>query len=495
MKKTLIKNGRVHSGERFTEAIDILIDGERIAELGHLQDICADEVFDVAGSIICPGFIDVQNMTYQLKALDKNEGINLTSQGVTSCIIGNCGNSGILDSPDAFLRRLDYLREINLGLNVGMLVGHNSLRNFTLPKGERVATTDERNQMVRILDEALEHGAMGMSSGLMYSPGLFADEQEMIALISAVGNQSKVYATHMRDEGDQLVEAVIEALDTANKGNAKLVISHLKVTGKNNWGKSSEVIKLLDQRKQSQDIHVDFYPYSTTSTVLSIVMLPEIRQGIGGDFSKLQYNFEDEHMIEAEGKQNLCPNGWNDIVIVTTKIPDAVGWSIGSLAGGDSCYKTVVEILRQDPDTRVAFRNIASEDELYDIARLPYAMPGTDGYVYPKNSKEATHPRNYGAFSRVIHKYVLSENLFSLEEFIRKATQLPAQVYSLTKRGMLKNGYLADVVIFRPDEIRENATYEKPFLLSEGMQYVFVNGQLVLENNKPTKALPGRLLT
>lgn len=493
--KILIRNGTIHNGIKFIGVSDILIEDERITVIGAPEGTAADHVVDASGSIVAPGFIDVQNMHDELETLDRNEAMNLTSQGITSCVVGNCGRSGILSSRDSLVRQIDQLRQLSLGINVGLLVGHNSLRKFVLTDGERVATRAELARMVSMLDEALEHGALGMSSGLMYSPGLFADDYELTSLVSALGKRNKVYATHMRDEGDQLVEAVTEALDTAQEGQGRLVIAHFKVTGKDNWGKSDEAIRLIERRRDSQEIYIDFYPYTATSTVLSIMILPEVLERVGGHLERLLFALGDERLMETKGKQNLCLNGWNDIVIVASKVPGVVGESVASLARGGSCYRTVVEILRQDPGTRVVFHNIASEEELYSVAKLPYAMVVTDGYLYPAGSTAATHPRNYGAVSRVLSRYVLDEGLYSLEEFIRKASYLPATVYNMNQRGLIKEGYYADMVIFRPEEVQDRADYENPYSLSTGMQVVLVNGRLVLEGNRPAGVFPGRLIS
>jgi len=198
--KTLIKKGRVHDGEKFLGEFDILINQDKILDIGIFNDVVADKMIDAKGFVVSPGFIDVQNMTYQLSNLESNEGVNLTSQGITSVVIGNCGNSGVLEDEKTFIKRLELLRNIKLGINVGMLVGHNSLRKFILGSGERSATQEETAQMSTIVEEALAAGALGLSSGLMYSPGLFAEQEELVLLTSIVRRYNKTYATHMRDE-------------------------------------------------------------------------------------------------------------------------------------------------------------------------------------------------------------------------------------------------------------------------------------------------------
>ena len=492
---TLIRNGIVHSGERFIDAKEVLVKGDKILEVGYLPEVQADLVIDASGMIVCPGFIDVQNMHDQVNSLDHNEAANLVSQGVTSCVVGNCGRSGNFTSHRHLLEQIDRLRDAQLGLNVGFLVGHNSLRRFVLASPERVALPSEVTEMVMLLEEALEYGALGMSSGLMYSPGLFADRNELILLTSAIGKHNKVYTSHIRDEGNEIVAAIHEALETSMYGNARLVISHFKVTGKKHWHKSVESIELVEQRRKTQEAYLDFYPYTATCTVLSIILRVQVQQKVGQNLERLTYSAEDDALVENFGKQNLCAGGWSDVVVVSSSEPRLLGHSIASLAENDSCYRIVVEILKHDPKTIVAFHNIASPEAIYDAARLPYAMPATDGYIYPIDSTEATHPRSYGAFSKVLHKYVLTEGCCSLEDFIRKASLLPSQVFSISNRGLLRKGYHADIIVLDPLDVKDMANYEQPYLLGTGMRYVLVNGIPVLANGQFTKAFPGRLLS
>jgi N-acyl-D-amino-acid deacylase len=497
MSRILIKGGTIHNGDNFIGKHDLLIENDQIAEFGHLDNVVdVSQVIDASFLVVSPGFIDCQNMTFQLEKLDKNDGINLTTQGVTSAVIGNCGNSGILDAKDTFVNRLNYLREIRLGINVGMLVGHNSLRKFILGTAERYATKDEITRMATIVEDALSAGALGMSSGLMYTPGLFAAREELVRLTSIVGKYNKTYATHMRDEGDYLEEAVLEALDTAASSKSRLLISHFKVTGKQNRGKSIACVKLMEQRHANQDFSVDYYPYSATATVLSIMILPEFLTPINGDLRKLQFSSDDEKLIERTGKQNLCLNSWSDIVVATCTDSKVIGKSISEISGenSESPYQSVVKILNYDPATRVVFHNVADENELENIAVLPYAMVVTDGYIYNSDSLEATHPRNYGAFPRALRKFVTDKPIITLEEFIRKSTSLPAEVFNMQRRGRIQKGYFADIAIFKTEEIKENATYETPFLIPNGMRNVLINGEVVLHNNKSTGRFPGRLI-
>ena len=503
-RKSLIWNGRIHNGERFIDSTDMLIDGNRIAEIGHFPNAEADQIIDANGSVVCPGFIDVQNMHDRLPELNENEGFNLVTQGVTSCIVGNCGRFGDRKLGDWFYTSDNWFNEqlllaahLKLGINIGILLGHNTLRDYVLSKSgkqaNRVASSAELKEMESILETGLKNGALGLSTGLMYYPSTFADQEELSILASVVGKYGKIYTTHMKDEGPKLIETISESMDVTENTGATLMISHFKVTGKQYWGKSIEAVNLIERKRASQPVFLNFYPYTATSTTLDIILLDNVRKRYSTS-ANLEYTIADDQQMEIEGKQNLCLNGWKDIVVVSSQIPELVNHSIANVAGGESCYKKVVEILQADPKTRVAFHNIASEDDYHNIVKLPYAMPGTDGYIWPINSKQATHPRNYGAFSRVIEQYVLAQGLISLEEFIRQSTSVPAKAYNLMQRGLLEKGFFADVIIFQPQRVKERATYEKPCLPSEGMQHVFVNGEIVLKDGIPTMVYPGAVL-
>jgi len=492
--RILVKNGKVHNGERFVGVCDVLIEHDKIAEVSNLEHVTADKVIDASGCVVAPGFIDVHNHA-QPEELDGNEAINLIAQGVTSCVIGNCGNSGVYDAADRFLRQLACLRQARLAINVGSLVGHNTLRNLVLRDVEKPASPDEVDRLCAILDEALERGGLGLSSGLMYSPGIFADPAELEALVAIVGQHDCVYTTHMRDEGDHIVEAVVEALDTAEAGRARLQISHHKVVGLRNQGKTDETIALIDKRRERQEVNVDFYPYTATSTVLRIVIPRDIVQRVHGDYTQMRYDPQDEANIERDGLHTLCPHGWEDIVVVSSEVPGAVGRSVADIAGDDSCYRAVVELIRRDPDTRAVFLEIISELDLQQVARLPYAMIGSDGSVYPPSAGGVTHPRSYGSFARVIREYVCEQSLFSLEELIRRTTALPAETFRIEGRGRLHKGYFADVIIFAPVEVRDHADYEHPRALATGMRSVLVNGTPVYQDGGFQNTFPGRLNT
>lgn len=495
-KKLAIRHGIVHDGERFVGPRDIILEGDAISVVGAPGMGHADEEIDATGCVVAPGFIDVHDMTFKAEQLDGNDAINLTAQGITTCIIGNCGNSGVWEDRAAALRQIDLLRSAALGINVGNLVGHNSLRQFVLGgESARAATTDEVAEMVSLLEEAMEHGALGLSSGLMYAPGTFASRDELVALVSAVGKRGKMYATHVRDEGDGFEAAIHEALDVAASGNASLLISHYKVAGIRNWGKTKETTRLIEGRRTVQDIKVSFYLYDSTSTVLRADLPPPIVRKSGGNYMHLVYSAEDEVLVETQGLQTLCQDGWNDVIIVSSAVPGIVGRSVATLAEGRSCYQAVLEILHQDEDTRVIYRHVASDEELLTVAQLPYAMPCSDGYVYATGDHTATHPRNYGAFARVLRVCVTERGLFSVEEFVRRACSLPAATFGIPRRGRIQEGYFADLVVFRPEEVRDMANYEQPYLISTGVRYTVVNGQIVFIDGGAAESFPGRYLT
>lgn len=488
----LIRNGLVHDGHAFIGRRDVHLDSGRIegiVECGAAHS--DDDVLEATGCVVAPGFIDLHNMCFKFDELDGNDGVNLTAQGITTCLVGNCGQSGLLRAETDFHTRIEQLGATRLGLNVAMLVGHNSLRSLVVKGSSKPASKSEIETMARILGEALRSGAAGFSTGLMYAPGRFAARGELERLVGVVGEANKLYTSHIRDEGPRLEESVLEALDTARAGKARLVISHLKATGWRYWGKTREIAQLIDARRTDQEIFVTYYPYSATSTVLRIVLPPAIDEHTGGDLSKLEYREDDAAWIAEEGLHNLCRNGWNDVVIVSSEVGEVVGRSIGELAGCGSGYRAVIDLLRRDPNSRAVFHNIISEEEVWDLSRLDYAMVCSDAYVYPSGSRMATHPRNYGAFARMLSHYADD----GLEYFLRKITSLPAEVLGLPDRGRLAAGCPADVVVFEPENVVDHATYEVPCRIASGIRATLVNGQVVFREGEATTVLPGQFVS
>ncbi len=498
MASVLIRGGNLHDGERFLGVGDVLIADETIEAVGLLsiQEDFVAEILDATGCVVAPGFIECHNMTQQVERLDGNDALNLLAQGVTTCVIGNCGMSGQLTAADGFLRQLESLRGARLSLNIGSLVGHNSLRQFVVAAPSSPSDAGEVHAMERILEEALDAGYLGFSSGLMYAPGRSASQSEMDTLAAIVGRKGKVYTSHIRDEGDNIHAAVLEALDTARAGQARLVVSHLKAAGKANWGKAREMAHLVEARRAEQEVYISFYPYTATSTVLRAVIPEETLGGAAGDVRQLRYNERDAQVLERSGLQRYAENGWNDVVVVSSTVKPYIGKSIaeisGPVSGAIPPYAAVLEILHQDPNTRVVFYNIASETELRDIAKFAWAMVASDGYVYSTGSQEATHPRNYGAFARVVKDYVRTHGVMTLEEFVRRVTSLPAQVFKLHRRGALKPGYFADLAIFRPEKMTDLADYKTPWTPAAGVRYALVNGRVAFRDDRATSVFSGR---
>jgi N-acyl-D-amino-acid deacylase len=494
MSSVLIKGGNLHDGERFLGVGDVLIAGDTIESLGQLStaERSTPEALDASGCVVAPGFIECHNMTQQVEGLDGNDALNLLAQGVTTCVIGNCGMSGELTTAGGFLRQLEFLRGARLGLNVGSLVGHNSLRQFAVSEHSRPSEPAEVKVMTEILEAALDAGFLGFSSGLMYAPGRFASQAEMNALVTVVGRKKKVYTSHIRDDGDDLRGAVTEALDTAMAGKAKLVVSHLSAAGKANWGKAREMTRLIEARRNEQEAYISFYPYTAKSTVLRAVIPEDILRSVGGDATQLRYNKSDAQTLERSGLQRYCDHGWDDVVVVSSTVTSCKGKSIREICAGHEPYGVVLDILQKDVNTRVLFYNVASQAELRDIAKAPWAMIASDGYVFPTGSKEATHPRNYGAFARVVRDYVRTHKVMTIEDFIRRVTALPAQVFTIERRGALKRGYFADLVIFKPEEMSDNADYQIPWRPASGVRYTLVNGRVAFRDNSATSIYSGR---
>ncbi|MCL4486943.1 MAG: amidohydrolase family protein [Chloroflexi bacterium] len=497
MHAILIKGGNLHDGTSFIGVGDVLVADDRIEAVGTLSvpETFPSDVIDATGCVVAPGFIECHNMTQQVENLDGNDALNLLAQGVTTCVIGNCGMAGVLAAADGFVRKFQILRDSRLGLNVGSLVGHNTLRRYVVSGPSQPSSPEEVGTMERILEEALDAGYLGFSSGLMYAPGRSASQAEMRALATVVGCKDKVYTSHIRDDGDHLRAAVVEALDTAQQGQVKLVISHLKAAGRANWGSAIEMTEVIEARRRDQEAYVSFYPYTATSTILRAVIPESILSSVDGNVERLRYNEDDARTLAAAGLQRYADNGWGDVVVVSSRVGSCLGKSIAEIAGDAPPYAAVLDILQQDVNTRVVFYNIASDAELQEIAKRPWAMVASDGYVYPTGCEEATHPRNYGAFARVVSDYVRKLGIMTIDEFIRRVTTLPAKVFGIQKRGAVKPGNFADIAVFRPDEMQDLSDYQTPWRPAIGVRCTIVNGRVAYKNGKATSAFSGRCVS
>ena len=522
----LIRNGLLLDGTgRPGVAGDLAIADGRIAAVGPKLALNATRTIDAGGLAVAPGFIDIKTHSdFTLPINPKAE--SKVRQGVTTEIVGHCGFSVAPVLPGKVELLRDYLspsapwlpfRETTFAdylasfpptaVNAGMLVGHNTLRLMVMGMAARPPTADELDAMIALADDALAAGALGLSSGLFTAPGAYAQPDEMVALCRVVKRHSAGYFTHLRDESNKVLEAVEEAIAIARECGVHVEIVHFKCSGLDNWGKAARVLGVLaDARAQGLDVDCDAYPYTAGSNPLKN-LLPQWVQAGGVDamlarLAEPQTRARIRADIAREGLNNWgrLPS-WDDVRIsISPHLPQHAGRTIAALAAarGADPIDALCDFLIDDAGaTRVLVTSIA-EDDVREIVHSPDALVGSDGNcvaTYGTVSQGMPHPRFYGTFPRVIGHYVGEEKLLPLETAVHKMTGATARALRLADRGLLREGYAADIAIFDPGDFRDRATYADPHQYPSGARTtVIVNGTVVVDEATHTGALPGKVL-
>jgi len=518
MYDILIQNGTIYTGRKESPLqADIAIVGDKIAKIAtDIPSEKANKIINAEGLTITPGFIDPHASTgfgyFFPKAADHK-----LHQGITTEIFGNCGTSpapigqGLLptmerlseeigfpfdwDSLDSYFDRI----QDNIQFNIATLIGHSTLRGGYLSDWHEVQEADLA-RMQAATAQAMDEGALGLSTGLIYSPGCFAETEEIIALAKVAAEKGGLYASHIRSEREEIHKAVEEALQIGEAANCRVLISHLKAAEQANWGKIPSIIQKLEAYNQNheQQVWVDVYPYTAVSTKLKAFIPKEfLADGTDGMPPKLK---------EAKAHQQIAD--WivhkdyhlDQMLIISNETnPQYINKTVADIAKEkqQSLAQTIIEVLLADTGTWVVYHCISEED--MDAAILwPKAMICTDSWSYPINAPKTIgrpHPRSYGAFTTYLEKYVIQRPLLTIEEAIYKVTHLPAQVFNIEKRGLLAEGYFADIVAFRWENIKANATYTQPKQLSQGVEHLWVNGQQVIKDTKVQDRTPGRVIS
>jgi N-acyl-D-amino-acid deacylase len=469
----VLKGGQVIDGRGQPQfAADVALSGDTIVAIGDMADVLADRIIDVTGLVVAPGFIDAHTHD-DLICITQPDMTPKISQGVTTLIVGNCGISAaplrfsdgvsepfnLLGQRDDFAydRFASYRGAIEAArprVNVAALVGHSTLRLRCVKDLERPATASELEQMNVLLRQALEQGAVGMSSGVFYAPARAADVTELTALAQTVGEAGGVYTAHIRDERDGIVEALQESFAVTRPRQTPLVVSHLKCAGMRNWGRADELLGLIDAAREAQPIHLDCYPYTAGSTVIR----PDL----------------------ADGEVEILIN-WS------TPHPEAAGRTLKTIAEEWSMSEaTAAERLMPGGASYFQMR----EQDMRQIMQHHCCMIGSDGL--PHDS--LPHPRLWGTFPRVLGRYARDLKVLSLEMAVHKMTGLSAATFFLLDRGQIAVGMKADITVFNPETIIDRATYDNPAQLSEGIVHVFVNGILAWTDKAATPVRNGRFL-
>jgi len=517
----LIKNGIVVDGVG-TPAYhaDIAIKDGKIEKIGFLGEPSAKAVIDATGQYVAPGFIDINNASDRHWALFNHSfSESLLYQGVTTVIGGNCGSSlaplttgniiatiqkwaDIKQINVNWLTISDFFAEIKrkkLLLNFGTLVGHATLRRGIVGDQFRELTEQELAQMKQMLTVALAEGALGFSTGLVYSHAKVADKNEIMALVSLLG-PGKIYSSHLRDEEGKFYESVLEAIDTAKKNKTNIEISHLKSIGKENWSLFDKSLEAIEKAaEEGININFDIYPYTSTATVFYTILPDWI--AIGGRM-KLVENLKNQDLKkrvieEMKGREN----DFNDIIIASGNIDKTfIGKTIGTISKnqGIGILETVINLLIAAEGKLIVFWPSLSEENFIKALKNPLSIIASDGAAYNLNDARAgylAHPRSFGCFPRILSRYVREKNIISLEEAVKKMTALPALKIGLTYRGIIRQGFFADIIIFDPNTVKDLATFENPFQYAQGIHSVIINGNIALSKSRIISQTQGHILS
>lgn len=475
---------------------DVAIKDGRIARIGRIAPDSAAKTIDARGQILAPGFIDVHTHVESIYSLPAAE--NFIRMGVTSLISGNCGTSAT--DVGQFLGRL---KEKPLAVNLGTLVGHGSVRGKVMGLDDRPPTPDELKQMEAVVEQGMKDGAVGLSTGLIYVPGTYAKTDEIVALARVAARYGGVYATHMRNEGDKVADAIRESIAIGEQGGLPVEISHFKISNKKLWGQSPMTLGLVrDARARGLTVTVDQYAYTASSTSLDSRLPSWLRAGGFAEGKKRLADKATRERAVNDTKDALKRSGFRDysFAVVASYGPDQSfnGKSIAEITKQVKKKSDVTSQIEQMLEMYEAggagmIYHGMSEDDVKRIMQEPFTMVASDSGVRQVD-ESVPHPRGYGNNARVLGHYVRDLKLVTLEDAIRKMTSLPAQTFGLRDRGMIREGFAADLVIFDEKTIADRATFDNPHQYPLGISYVLVNGTVVLVNDQMTDARPGMAL-
>jgi N-acyl-D-amino-acid deacylase len=491
----IIRNGKIIDGTgNHWQLKDIAIVNNKIAAIGNLKNWKAVREVDAKGLIVAPGFIDVHAHIEGGEARNPLA-TNFIYDGVTTVVTGNCGGSS-----DNMKSYFNYIDSLGVSINVAALIGHNSIRKQVMGSANRHATEQELQKMELIAAKAMQEGAVGMSTGLIYIPGTYAPTEEVVRLAKVISTHGGVYASHIRNEEDNVAEAVKEAIAIGREAKLPVEISHFKVNGQNNWGRSNETLGLvIDARKEGIDVTIDQYPYTASSTNLGILLPdwvladgqdsilkrlknPAIRAKVKAhsmDMIKRRGLTHFDYAYVANFKADTSYNGKN-----IREINKLKGYKEEAIFEAE----TIVQMIEKG-GAQMVYHGMGDQD-VKNIMAYPFNMAASDAGIAVVGQNRP-HPRAYGTNARVLGKYVREEKVMSLEEAIRRMTSLPANKFNLKERGLIQEGFIADLVVFDENEVTDMATFENPHQFSKGFKYVFVNGAMTVDKGTHNGARKG----
>lgn len=496
----LIKNAFIldGTGNPWFKA-DIGIIGKKIARVGYINSWQAKKTIDATNLRVTPGFIDVHTHCdreiAEIPTVD-----NYILQGVTTVIGGNCGGH-----PYPLVELFKKITENGISINFGCLVGHNTVRREVMGLKMDPPSRDELEKMKILIDQEMKAGALGFSTGLSYLPGTYSNTEELIALASVIAQYGGIYTSHLRDQGLRIIEAIQEAIEVGEKNNIPVLISHIKLAEDAVWGKPEMIIRPVEEaRERNVEVFLDQYPYTATSSGFTSSLPSWSFEGGREKFlarlkDKNTYQKIRSYVIQRRLTTTKNVDKLKTIYVSRfEKHPEYEGKNLQEILVSQGKDPTVanaadliIDIERIGGAGGIFFQ--MDEHDVEALMRLPYTMHASDGSVQVLG-EGVPHPRNYGTFPRVIAHYVREKGVLSLEEAIRKMTSLPAQIFRIRERGILKEGMFADITIFDFQSFEDKATFTEPHQYSQGLKYVIVNGEVVVEENIHKRKLPGMVI-
>lgn len=501
----------------------VAVDNGRIVAIDQdtgSSSVSATRRVDVGGLVVCPGFIDLHSHAdYTIPSAPG--AITQATQGVTTLVTGNCGYSpfpivaGHADELRAFGDFLadgltwdwrtageyaDAMDRLDLGVNLALQVGHNAIRIGAMGAEERPPTDTEREAMRQLLAQAAADGVVGFSTGLIYAPGSYADIDELITLCTEAAASGLLYSTHMRGEGAELLGSIEEALTVARRSGVRLEISHLKASGRANWGLVGDALAMIDQaRTDGVDVSADQYPYTASSTTLTVWLPP---WALDGGPARLLDRLENDETRNAMAAEMTAAKVIDAEQIVIADTPSGgpygkfIGQTLAQIADTLNLQpgQALVEMIRGQRGIVGVVSHGMSEADIRTIMADPEVAVASDSHTPGCPGRGTPHPRGLGTFTRVLGKYAREEKILGLPKAVRKMTALPAARLRWKDRGVLAEGAIADIAVFDPATVEDNATFADPWQLSTGVHYTFIGGVAVLSEGEPTGNAPGRVL-
>lgn len=493
----IVRNGRVVDGSGNPAFFaDVAVKDGRIAAIGRVKGSASSEI-DARGLIVAPGFIDVHTHADEVAEMPKAE--NFLRMGVTTIVVGNCGGSAL--DVGKFYREVETNK---VSINVTTLIGHNTVREKAMGGDfDRPPTAEEMEKMKALVDQAMKDGAAGLSTGLIYLPGVFSKPDEVVEVTKAISPYDGIYVSHMRHEDSQIFEALDEVILVARGANVRAEVSHIKLSGEKSWGQADKVLAYLDKaRAEGVDITQDQYAYTASSTTMRQLIPDDAFDGGNKRFLELMADPEQKAKLVARMKEKLKARGREDYayaVIASYKHDKSLnGLNIVQAAkkvrGSDSLDDQIEMILelQQNGSASGVFHGM-SEEDLQTFMRHPNTLVACDSGLRVFG-KDVPHPRGYGNNARVLGRYVRDLKVLRMDDAIRKMSSLPANTIRLKQRGELREGNWADIVIFDPEKISDPATYADPHHYAVGIPHVLVNGVPVVKDGEHTGAKPGQAL-